>query len=756
MQHKDLKETKESKETKNSTNQFKHVLLVDVDDTMLVKENPTAPNKINENLLQALSEYTTIDWEPYLFTCMSMQAITTAFTNKLNGIPDITREDIRNAFANYKLTKPPVVIPPDPGQENGPGKVYEECIAPLYKMVNELDLSSKDKVAKYAEELEEKKKLFDQYDNNAVINSFRKTCTPLLTAQFVSDEKTKDDVNSIMTEIEKELLIIKSTLNFEKNFNGPSTILDDQNIKDSLSAIHNSKLAQLKDLKQAGDLPTTDVILMSTPNKKEKDEKDKKFINSDKCRLYLYKDMDKDKNYEYSYYLDGEKYILEEEKKISLKSLHTASFNSKPTKLVECKDEKIVYSVLATASKKGLSYSTCTTDYEQIQLNKIKNMYLIIYSYLLGCDLFLMSPPTTSGNYKKSNPNHLYLYKRDNGEIFYIMGNENKEHNVSVTNELKSKLIFNQPETDPIKSNKPDVNTAILTITSERGHTPLLKKNEEIFAKFNDNQKHIITGNFVKLLDHQKEYLSNKGQMGDYMMEHCKKQSSASVIFFDDRQDFRSNVIRANRGDITGRIALSAIATSPKGDSVEYYRKKLESHFCKLTLQSYHTLCKRLRPVLSKGATAKIQGAIDYLFMQENFSADNLTQLQSFINKSLVPEQTVHPMLAALNKFVLATTKAHRLADLTGLLAEINDCLSQPSKDKTDKIVNAALENSKVLAEGSPLELLAEFANTSSAIAKANKATISTNSSFFATTQNSQSNTMSSSTSSSAPSNKKT
>lgn len=93
------------------------------------------------------------------------------------------------------------------------------------------------------------------------------------------------------------------------------------------------------------------------------------------------------------------------------------------------------------------------------------------------CAVFLMSSQI-NGNYKKSDYYHLYLYQRENGEVFYQMEGEkgeNKEYNLPMSNYLKEyikhKLKFDQPENDPVKCNNPHATWTILRITSELNHT---------------------------------------------------------------------------------------------------------------------------------------------------------------------------------------------------------------------------------------------------------------------------------------------
>lgn len=188
-----------------------------------------------------------------------------------------------------------------------------------------------------------------------------------------------------------------------------------------------------------------------------------------------------------------------------------------------------------------------------------------------GCDLFLMSSPTTPGNYKKSSPNHLYLYKKDNGKIFYILENEKKEHTVSISNDLKSKLTFNQSEKNPIKSDNPNVNTAILRITSGRGHTQEPKHAHA--------EKPQLSKDW-----HKQEVI----QTCDKTIERLKTKSPAKAAAVDDiKKLVRNNETEAKTFEAASQalaINRNSLWHQPKTRSQKEMDTALNKYFIKVRL----------------------------------------------------------------------------------------------------------------------------------------------------------------------------
>jgi len=100
-----------------------------------------------------------------------------------------------------------------------------------------------------------------------------------------------------------------------------------------------------------------------------------------------------------------------------------------------------------------------------------------------GCDLFLMSRPT-SGDYKKSDQNHLYLYKNEKEQIFYRI--QDSVFNLEIPQSIKGKkeFKFEQSEIKPVKCENLEICTTVLGMTSKAGHTHVTNS----YIKFKDNQ----------------------------------------------------------------------------------------------------------------------------------------------------------------------------------------------------------------------------------------------------------------------------
>ncbi len=96
-----------------------------------------------------------------------------------------------------------------------------------------------------------------------------------------------------------------------------------------------------------------------------------------------------------------------------------------------------------------------------------------------GCELFLMSP-SASGDYKKSDPNHLYLYKNDKEQICFRI--EDSVFNLEIPQSIidKKEFKFEQPEIKPDKCENLEICTTVLGMTSKAGHTQAQNQKQEI------------------------------------------------------------------------------------------------------------------------------------------------------------------------------------------------------------------------------------------------------------------------------------
>lgn len=121
---------------------------------------------------------------------------------------------------------------------------------------------------------------------------------------------------------------------------------------------------------------------------------------------------------------------------------------------------------------------TLQADYDRDYWLKTKNMHRNFY----GCDLFLMSGNL---NIKKSDKNHLYLYK-DATERFYYKTQDNKNHYLddqAIKAVLKNKN-FDQPAARPSPCTMHEVCSLVLKETSKRGHSQFIANQ---LAKYLDN-----------------------------------------------------------------------------------------------------------------------------------------------------------------------------------------------------------------------------------------------------------------------------
>jgi len=88
------------------------------------------------------------------------------------------------------------------------------------------------------------------------------------------------------------------------------------------------------------------------------------------------------------------------------------------------------------------------------------------------CDLFLMSPPT-SGDYKKLDQNHLYLYKNEKEQIFYRIQDSVFKLEIRQSIKGKKEFKFEQSEINPVKCENLEICTTVLVMTSKAGHTQI-------------------------------------------------------------------------------------------------------------------------------------------------------------------------------------------------------------------------------------------------------------------------------------------
>jgi len=96
------------------------------------------------------------------------------------------------------------------------------------------------------------------------------------------------------------------------------------------------------------------------------------------------------------------------------------------------------------------------------------------------CDLFLMSPPT-SGDYKKSDQNHLYLYKNEKEQIFYRIQDSVFKLEIPQSIKGKKEFKFEQSEIKPVKCENLEICTTVLGMTSKARHTHQTKSESYKF-----------------------------------------------------------------------------------------------------------------------------------------------------------------------------------------------------------------------------------------------------------------------------------
>lgn len=179
-----------------------------------------------------------------------------------------------------------------------------------------------------------------------------------------------------------------------------------------------------------------------------------------------------------------------------------------------------------------------------------------------GCDVYLMSPVKPE-QYKKSDKNHLYLYKNDEHKICYRMDNKIimlEDEKSQIPKHINTtKLEFDQPEHNPKKyDNYLYYISAILDITSNRGDTLNLyrspiestafKKDETIIRKYRP-------GELYSLIRDKK---AHKASWQNYL----KKTAIAHLEKGDDQSKILAEKIRTDRVD-----AVSPKSTSTSNES---------------------------------------------------------------------------------------------------------------------------------------------------------------------------------------------
>jgi hypothetical protein len=149
---------------------------------------------------------------------------------------------------------------------------------------------------------------------------------------------------------------------------------------------------------------------------------------------------------------------------------------------------KITFS--AASTKKLLSFGVHQS-LEKIQKQLYKENFWNFFSRskINGCDIFLMSTPTSpTTEFLISNKNYLYLYMSDdnnqNNQIFYrIKDIEEKQYLENVDEFAIQAIItegFHQPADKPAKYENEKVCDAILSITSKKDHTEINKHETNI------------------------------------------------------------------------------------------------------------------------------------------------------------------------------------------------------------------------------------------------------------------------------------